>query len=122
MVPIQALATFTADGSTIETDAAGAVPTRPTAAVVITSTTPGHGIWQPGPAIGTLFIQFISFVVNPNGTVHGKRTVTITGSLDSTGDQFKGSYQSQVVDTTGRVIATGSGNVTGQRIPHPLLP
>ena len=121
VVPIQGLATFTSDGSIVETDATEAVPATTSAGTTVYAT-PGHGIWQPGPAVGNLFIQFINLVVNPNGALHAKRTVTITGSLDSTGNNFRGNYEYQLVSPAGRVITTGSGSVTGKRIPHPLLP
>lgn len=104
----------------IETDATEVVP------MIVEGTavygTPGHGLWQPGPAIGNLFIQFISLLLNQNETLHAKKIVTITGSLDSTGNHFRGSYSYELVNPAKVVIATGSGTVTGQKIPHPLLP
>jgi hypothetical protein len=105
----------------VETDATEVVPMMSAAGTAV-YTTPGHGIWQPAPAVGYLFIQFISLRVNHNGTLHAKKIVTITGALDSTGNHFTGNYGYELVDPTGRVITTGSGTVTGQRIPHPLLP
>jgi hypothetical protein len=121
VIPIYALATFTSDGSTVETDATEVVPTVDSNGTIIYGT-PGHGIWQPGPAVGNLFIQYISLLVNQNQTLHARKTVTITGALDSTGNNFKGHYQFQQVDPAGHVISTGNGTVTGQRIPHPALP
>jgi hypothetical protein len=121
VVPIPALATFTADGSVVETDGSEATPAM-VSTVHIVYGTPGHGIWQPAPAIGNLFIQFISLLVNPNASLHARRIVTIIGALDSTGDNFKGSYDSHVVDPTGHTIVMSTGTVTGQKIPHPLLP
>jgi hypothetical protein len=61
-------------------------------------------------------------MVNPNTTLHAKKIVTITGALDSTGNHFSGNYHFELVDPTGHIITMGSGTVTGQRIPHPLLP
>jgi hypothetical protein len=120
-VRVSALATFTSDGSVVETDATEVTPTLNTAGTTVRGT-PGHGIWQSGPAFGTLFIQFVSLLVNENETLHAKKIVTITGSLDSTSNHFEGSYSYELVDPAGVVMATGSGTVTGQRIPHPLLP
>jgi len=117
---VATLATFTSDGSVIETDATEVVPMMVEGTAVYG--TPGHGIWQPGSAIGNLFIQFVSMLLNQNETLHAKKTVTITGSLDSTGNHFRGSYSYELVNPAGVVIATGSGTVTGHRIPHPLLP
>jgi hypothetical protein len=119
-VRIPALATFTSDGSVIETDGSEVVRMRVEG--ISLHGTPGHGIWQPGPAIGNLFIQFISLLVNDNETLHAKKIVTMTGSLDSTGNHFTGGYGFELVDLGGAVIATGSGRVSGQKIPHPLLP
>ena len=122
IVPVYSLATFTTDGSTIETDSNEVVPPPAAATGGTFYGTPGHGIWQPGPAAGNLFIQFISLQLNRSGTLHAKRTVTITGVLDSSGNQFSGNYTYELTDAGGHVTATGSGTVTGQRIPHPLLP
>ena len=109
---IAGLATFTADGTVIETDTSEAA----------LRLTPGHGIWQPSPAIGNWFVRFISLAANHDGTLHSKRIVTMTVALDSTGDQFRGGYSLEVIDPSGHVIATGAGRVTGQLMVHPLLP
>jgi hypothetical protein len=121
VAPIPGLATFTSDGSAIETDATEVVPMTSATGTPVYGT-PGHGIWQPGPAVGNLFIQFISLLVNHNETLHAKKIVTITGALDSTGNHFSGNYDFELVDPTGHAITRGSGTVTGQKIPHPLLP
>jgi hypothetical protein len=105
----------------IETDATEVVAMTTSSGTRVYAT-PGHGIWQPGPVVGRLFIQFINLLVNPNETLHAKKTVTMTGTLDSTSNRFMGNYSFELVDPTGHVIATGSGTVTGQRIPHPALP
>ena len=118
---IYALATFTVDGSTIEADSSEEAPISPAMTNGIRGTA-GHGIWQPAPAFGNLYIQFINLVVNPNGSLYGRRTVTIGGALDSTGNNFNGSYSYVLTDPSGGVLATGSGTAAGQRIPHPLLP
>ena len=120
VIPIPGLATFTTDGSMIETDGTEVVPTRTTTASPVFGT-PGHGIWQPGPAIGNLYIQFISLLVNPNGSLHAKRLATITGTVDSTGNNFSGTYTSDIADSSGHTTVT-SGTVTGLKIPHPALP
>lgn len=121
VISIPALATFTSDGSMIETDGTEAVPAIMAGGTVVYGTA-GHGIWQPAPAIGNLFIQFINLMVNSNATLHAKRIVTITGAIDSTGDHFSGAYTYQIVDPTGHAVTMGSGTVKGQKIPHPALP
>jgi hypothetical protein len=107
----EGLATFTSDGSVVETD---------------TSVWPGasgHGIWQNGPIPGGyLFVRFTSLIAHFNGALHAKRTVTMTITVNSTGDGFDGSYGFEIVNTKGDVIATGSGDITGQLMKHPLLP
>ena len=103
----------------IETDATEVVPMMVDGTAVYG--TPGHGIWQPGPAIGNLFIQFISLLLNQNETLHAKKTVTITGSLDSMGNHFRASYSYEPVNPAGVVIATGSGTVTCQRNSSPSI-
>ena len=119
---IHALATFTPDGSVIETDSSEFALIGTSVRNATRAGTPGHGIWQPAPAVGNLFIQFVSLVVNPNGTLYGKKTVTITGAMDAGGNNFSGSYSYILADPNGSALGTGSGLVAGQRIPHPLLP
>src|SRR6476659_5170137 len=70
---IHALATFTSDGSVIETDSSEVAPLSPATTVAVHAT-PGHGIWQPAPAFGNLFIQFISLQVNSNQSLHARKT------------------------------------------------
>lgn len=119
--PIPGLATLTTDGSVIETDTSEVVPV-PISSGRLVSGTPGHGIWQPSPVFGSWFIRFTSLMANPNATLHAKRIVTMTVTLNSTGDQFSGGYSFEWVDPTGHAIATGSGTVAGQLMVHPLLP
>lgn len=109
---VEGLATLTSDGTVIETD------TSETALHL----TPGHGIWQPSPAIGNWFIRFTSLVANPDGTLHSKRIVSMIVELNSMGDQFNGGYALEIVDPSGRLITTGAGTVAGQLMVHPLLP
>jgi hypothetical protein len=75
LAAVPGLVTFTSDGSLVESDATEAVPSA-----IAVYGTPGHGIWQPGPAIGNFYIQYISLFVNHNATLHSKKTVTITGT------------------------------------------
>ena len=121
VTPFQGLATFTSDGSVVETDATEVVPMMSATGITVHGT-PGHGIWQRGPAIGNLFIRFINLLVNQNETLHARKIVTITGALDSTGNHFSGNYSNELVGPAGRVIRRESGTVTAERIPHPLLP
>jgi hypothetical protein len=119
---IEGLATFTTDGSMIETDASEVVPVQSSAGGPVVRGTPGHGIWQPSPVFGQLFVRFTSLLVNPNATLRAKRILTMTLALNSTGDQFSGNYSVEIDDSAGHVLSTGSGTVKGQLMPHPLLP
>jgi hypothetical protein len=125
---ISGLATFTSDGTVIETDTSETTP-MPVSAQLDTGRervavfgTPGHGIWQPSPVFGSLFIRFTSLSANPDSTLHSKRIVTMTVALNTTGDQFAGGYSFVVLDPTGHVIMTGSGTVRAKLMAHPLLP
>ena len=120
--PISGLATFTSDGSVIETDTSEVVPVQISAGGPVLRCTPGHGIWQPSPVFGSLLIRFVRVVANPNATLHSKKIVTMTVTLNSTGDQFSGGYSFEFVDPTGHAITTGSGTVAGQLMVHPRLP
>jgi hypothetical protein len=116
-IPVPGLATFTSDGTVVETNALEVVPGS-----TPTFSSPGHGIWQPGPAVPTLYVQFISIVANPNGSLNAKDNTTMNLILNAAGTQFKGGYTTVRVDPTGKTIQTISGTVSGKIIPHPLLP
>ena len=118
---ILALATFTTDGSVIESDSSEVAAAAPSVRGIRAGTA-GHGIWQPAPVPGNLFIQFISLIVNPNGTLYLQKKVTISGSMDASGNIFSGSYSFTLTNPLGGFVGTGSGTVAGQRIPHPPLP
>lgn len=121
-VQTQGLATFTADGSLVETDATEVIPGPAATNAGSTSGTPGHGIWQPGPAIGNFFIQFMSLVVNHTGVLEDRRIVTITGTIDNTGNHFTGNYESHLISPAGHVTDATMGSFTADRITHPALP
>lgn len=110
-IPIPGLATFTTDGSVMETDGAE-----------VANRTPGHGIWQALPTGTNLYVQFISILVNTNGSLRAQNTTTMSVGLDSTGTMMKGTYTSQIVDPTGHVLQMSAGSVSGNLIPHPKFP
>ena len=117
---VSGLATFTTDGSVIETDSSEVIPGQ---ILRETFATPGHGIWQPGPAAGNLFVQFTSIVTNPDGSLRAKKIYTMTVRLTANGTQFRGAYNFELVNPDGQHgLASGSGTVTGQLMVHPLLP
>ena len=114
-LPFEGLATFTSDGTVVETDIQA----------LLTPATPGHGIWQQGPIpppVGYKYVRFTTLIPNVNGSLRSKRIVTMLITLNSAGDQFTGTWEYEVVDSKGKVLSTGSANVTGELMPHPLLP
>jgi hypothetical protein len=75
VMPIPGLATFTTDGSLIETDGAELAPGI-SANPVATYKSPGHGIWQLMPSLTSFYIQYYSVAVNGDGSLASK-TVTV---------------------------------------------
>ena len=110
---IPGLATFTTDGSAIETDGSELVPIR--------LGTPGHGIWQIANTPSTLYVQYISLIVNPDGSLYARNVTTMFVALNSAGNQFEGSY-TIVQEIGASTTIVSSGTVSGQLIPHVPLP
>ena len=121
-VQIPGLATFHADGSAVETDGLEAAPGIGAAAGSVTYATPGHGIWQLMPCRCSYYIQYISVVVNPDGSLNAANTTTMTVALSSSGAQFNGAYTTVQANTSGMTKLIASGAVSGTLIPHPKLP
>ncbi|MGD0364216.1 MAG: hypothetical protein ABSC93_25345 [Bryobacteraceae bacterium] len=120
VVPIPGLATFTTDGSVIETDGSEFVP-NPSAATPLSGSTPGHGIWQIANTPETLFVQYISLVLNTDGSLYARNITTMFVTLNNKGNQFSGSYTTdQAIGTVTKVLSTGT--VSGTLIPHVPLP
>jgi hypothetical protein len=121
VVPIPGLATFTTDGSVIETDGSEFASIPSSTAAAIKPSTPGHGIWQIGNTPITLFVQYISLVLNPDGSLLGRNITTMLLALNSTGDQFSGTYKTdEVIGSVTTVVS--SGTVSGTLIPHVPVP
>jgi len=120
VVPIPGLATFTKDGSVIETDGSEFVPI-PSTMVAVRASTPGHGIWQPGPVPGALYVQYISLVLEADGALFARNITTMTLTMNTKGNQFTGTYTTdQEIGTL--IIILSTGTVSGQLIPHLPLP
>ena len=121
VVEIAGLATFTTDGSAIETDALEFVPVVVSATPVAHPSTPGHGIWQIANTPETLYVQYFSLVFLPNGALYAKNVTTMFLSVSDNGDQFTGTYTTdQVIGNVTKKLS--SGTVSGQLIPHIPLP
>jgi hypothetical protein len=121
-VEIPGLATFTTDGSVIETDGSEFAVTSSATAVAAKAGTPGHGIWQLANTPETLFVQYISLVLDADGALYAQNVTTMFVVMDTTTARtFKGTYSTvQTIGTLTRVLS--SGTVTGQLIPHLPLP
>ena len=117
---IPGLATFTTDGSVIETDGSEFVANSPSATPTNPST-PGHGIWQLANTPVTLYVQYISLVLNADGSLFARNITTMFLSENSQGTQFSGSYTTDQ-EAGGVTKTVSSGTVKGQLIPHVPLP
>jgi hypothetical protein len=117
---ISGLATFTSDGSVVETDTSEVVPGVASTGAS-TYGTPGHGIWQALPDWVGLYVQYISLVASADGSLYARNITTMTVTLNSTGNQFSGSYTTAQALVSGQTTTT-SGTIKGQLIPHPALP
>lgn len=115
------LATFTSDGSVIETDTSEVVPSLGSTTGAATYGTPGHGIWQVLPSLSSLYVQYISLAVNPDGSLSAKNLTTLIVTVNSSANQFTGSYTTTQTSVSGQTKTT-SGTAAGQLIPHPLFP
>ena len=119
VVQIPGLVTFTTDGSAIETDGSEFVPNPSTTPNSVR--TPGHGIWQIGATPSSLYVEYISLELNPDGSLYAKVVTTMILALNSKGNEFSGSYTT--VHEIGTVTTSlSSGAVSGQLIPHLALP
>ena len=118
---IPGLATFTTNGSLIETDGTEVSPGIITAPPGPTYGTPGHGIWQLGPCMCNFYVQYFSLVVNADGSLYATNVTTATVTLSSTGTQFSGTYTT-IQEAGGSTKEIASGTISGTLIPHPKLP
>jgi hypothetical protein len=120
-VEIPGLATFTSNGSVVETDGSEFVTKPASTTPLPTAGTPGHGIWQLGNTPISLYVQYISLVLNPDGSLYARNITTMMLSLNTTSDQFSGTFVTDhAIGTQTKVISSGA--VSGQLIPHSPLP
>jgi hypothetical protein len=119
---IPGLATFTLDGSVIETDGSEYAPYPPSSAVAGKVSTPGHGIWQLANTPTTLYVKYISLVLDADGALYAMNVTTMFLTVNATTPStFKGSYTTeQVMGTLTKILSSGA--VSGQLIPHVPLP
>jgi hypothetical protein len=116
------LVTFTTDGSAIETDGSEFASIPNASAAAPKTGTPGHGIWQLGNTPTSLYVEYISLVLNKNGSLFARNVTTMLVTMDATtGTTFSGTYTiDQVIGTVTKTIS--SGTVSGELIPHVPLP
>jgi len=110
-IQIPGLVTFTTDGSAIETDGWESINAH----------TPGHGIWQMANVPGSLYVEYVSLVLNTDGSLYAQNVTTMLLALNSKGNKFAGSYTT-VQEIGGVTTTVSSGTVSGQLIPHVPLP
>jgi hypothetical protein len=116
------LATFTADGSVIEADGSQFAQRSPWSADFGKASTPGHGIWQLANTPVTLYVKYMSLVLDSDGALYATNVTTMFLRVNaSTGSTFSGTYTTeQVMGTVSKIVSSGA--VSGQLIPHALLP
>jgi len=119
---IPGLATFTTDGSVIETDGTEFAISPASGTPAPNAATPGHGIWEPAPVPGSLYVQYISLELEADGALYAKNITTMVVTLNTAGNQFTGSYQTVQAIPAGSTKVVASGKVSGQLIPHNPLP
>jgi hypothetical protein len=114
VIQIPGLATFTRDGSAIETDGTE----------VAMHATPGHGIWQLMPCLCSFYIQYFSLGVDSDGGLSSKSVTVaiVTPATSGTGTTFSGQYTTTTTGPSGTPPKTTTGTLTGTLIPHPALP
>jgi hypothetical protein len=121
VVLIPGLATFTTDGSAIETDGSEFAPSMTATSAAIRPATPGHGIWQLANTPETLYVQYISLVLNADGSLYARNITTMFLTMNAKRNEFTGTYTTdQVIGTL--TVVLSSGTVSGQLIPHIPLP
>jgi hypothetical protein len=115
------LATFTTNGSVVETDGTEYASIPVTSGAPPKAATSGHGVWGPDNTPLALLVQYISLVVNADGSLYAKRMTTMVLTVSSTGETFSGTYATnQVVGGSTTVIS--SGTVSGTLIPQLIVP
>ena len=121
---VPGLATFTTDGSLIETDGSELAPSMPSAGGSPTYGSPGHGVWQTLPSLTGFYLSYTSVNVNSDGSLNSKSltVATVTVSTSSTGNTFNGEYSTTTTSAGNTAPITTSGKISGQLILHPALP
>lgn len=110
------------DGSVIETDGTEFAISPASGTPAPNAATPGHGIWEPAPVPGSLYVQYISMGLQADGALYAKNITTMVVTLNTAGNQFTGSYQTVQALPAGTTKVLASGKVSGQLIPHNPLP
>jgi len=115
------LATFTTDGSAVETDGTEYVGIPVSSGAAPKAATPGHGVWGAGNTPIALLVQYISLVLNTDGSLYAKRVTNMILSVSSTGQTFSGTYTTDQ-EADGSTTVISAGTVTGTLIPHEIVP
>jgi hypothetical protein len=106
LAPFTSLITFTSDGSVIESRRLLATPT-PFGPLLETA---GHGAWNRTDE-REFDVHFVFLLQNATtGADLGTDNVQLHLTLDSTGSNLTGTFQSTVKDTSGNPLFTASGS------------
>jgi hypothetical protein len=103
--PFQALVTFAPGGGLVETDQS-TPPSQRSA---------GQGTWVRTDD-DQVSARFLAFLFDTAGHPQGTLIVPFTVRLSEDGQTFAGAGTFQVVDLTGKAVASGSFTLQGQRI------
>jgi hypothetical protein len=107
--PFQALVTFTAGGGLVETDQSTSPSQR----------SAGQGTWvrTDDDQVRARFLAFLfDDSGHPQGTLIVPFTVRLSEEEEEDGETLAGAGTFQIVDLTGKVVASGSFTLQGRRI------
>lgn len=108
----QSLATFSSDGTLINSDQ----PISPAGdGQPATISSVGHGVWHQAGAT-TVQLTFVELVTDLQGRFLGTTTVSAQLTLGADGQNFRGPFTVTVADPSGKVLFTGTGAVQATRI------
>jgi len=109
--PPRALMTLHVDG-TIDVDLAGAIDAVGAPGLTLGD---GHGVWRDD-GDGRYALTVVALLVDESQRFAGTATLRETGTLDSGGDTYSGSFSTDLTDPEGAAIASTSGATQGTRI------
>ena len=119
IIPIAGLANFTSDGGAVATAAGVIVGSDPSLSG--TGLNPAFGNWNGAVIPGEFAIVLVGDITAANGALVATRNFRALVTFPQS-NEFTGSYTLTITDTSGNVLSSGSGTITGNFIPHFLPP